>query len=68
LVYERAKRAAEELGDRVVFQEIDTFEPAVCREYGIDDALFIDKKQVWTGPPPSYKKIKRKIEKRLRKL
>ena len=68
IVYERAKRAAEELGEKVVFKEIDTFEPAVCREYGMDNALFIDNKQVRTGPPPSYKKVKRKIEKKLKKL
>ena len=32
------------------------------------DALFIDNKQVSTGPPPSYKKIERLIAKRVRKL
>lgn len=68
LAYERAKRAAAELGEKVVFHEIDTFEPAVCRNYGMGDALFIDNKQVSTGPPPSYKKIRRKIEKKLRKI
>jgi len=68
LAYERAKRAAAELGDKVVFHEIDTFEPSVCRECGMGDALFIDNRQVRTGPPPSYKKIKRKIEKRLKKI
>jgi len=68
LAYERAKRAAAELGEKVVFSEIDTFEPSVCRECGMGDALFIDNRQVRTGPPPSYKKIKRKIEKRLKKL
>jgi GNAT superfamily N-acetyltransferase len=68
LVYERAKRASAELGEKVVFNEVDTFDRSVCMDCGMDDALFIDNKQVWTGPPPSFKKIKHKIEKQLRKL
>ncbi len=68
MVFERAKRAAAEFGDHVVFQEIDTFDRSVFLEWGIADALFIDGKQVRTGPPPSYEKIRRKIAKRLKKL
>ena len=68
ITLERAKRAAAELGEKVVFEEIDTFDPAVCDECGRDEALFIDDKQVWTAPPLSYRKIKRKIEKRLNKI
>ena len=65
---ERATRAARELGDRVVVRQIDTFEPAASREWGRCDALFIDDKEVRTGPPPSYEKIRRLIEKRVKKL
>ena len=65
---ERAIRAARELGDKVVVREISTFEPADARKWGQCDALFIDDKQVNTGPPPSYEKIKKLIEKRVRKL
>lgn len=68
MVFERAKRAASELGDKVVFREIDTFDRAVFLEWGIADALFIDDKQVRTGPPPSYEKIKKLIAKRVKKL
>jgi GNAT superfamily N-acetyltransferase len=57
LTYERAKRAAAELGGRVVFKEYHTAEPVVFDEWGILDALYIDGKQVRTGPPPSYEKI-----------
>ena len=32
------------------------------------DALFIDNKEVATGPPPSYDRIHKLIAKRLRKL
>ena len=68
LVYERARRAAAELGDRVVFQPVDTFNRETFLEWGISDALFIDGKQVNTGPPPSYEKIKNAIARRVRKL
>ncbi|MFX0042352.1 MAG: GNAT family N-acetyltransferase [Candidatus Hodarchaeota archaeon] len=68
LIRERAKRAATELGDKVIFQEIDTIEREKLLEWGILDGLFIDDHQVRTGPPPSYEKIKKKIIKRLKKL
>ena len=68
LVYERAKRAAAEFGDKVLFREIDTFEGEVVEEWGISDALFIDGREVRTGPPPSYEKLRRLIAKRVRKL
>ncbi|MBL7073811.1 GNAT family N-acetyltransferase [candidate division KSB1 bacterium] len=68
LVFERAKRAASEFGDKVVFRGINTFDREVLLEWGIADALYIDDKEVRTGPPPSYEKIKKKIAKRVRKL
>ncbi len=68
MVHERAKRAAQEFGDRVTFQEIQTFEHSVFCDWGITDALFIDGKEIRTGPPPSYEKIRTKIEKRVKKL
>ena len=68
LIRERAKRAASELGDKVIYREIDTFEREKLLEWGILDALYIDDQQVRTGPPPSYEKIKKKIIKKLKKL
>lgn len=68
LAYERAKRAAGEFGDRVLFREIDTSERGVLTEWGHADALFIDRKQVRIGPPPSYEKIRKLISKRVRRL
>jgi len=68
MTFERAKRAAAEFGDRVVFQEIDTSDRDVFLEWGISDALYIDGKSVRTGPPPSYDKIKSLIAKRSKKL
>jgi len=68
IALERAKRAAKEFGDKVEFKEIDTLNRDVFLEWGIADALFIDNKQVRTGPPPSFEKIKKKIAKRVRRL
>jgi len=68
LVFERAKRAASEFGDKVVFTEIDTFNRETSLEWGIFDALFIDGKNIRTGPPLSYESIKKKIAKRVKKL
>jgi len=66
--FERAKRAAASFDDRVVFREVNTFDRAVLMEWGIADALFVDNKEVPTGPPPSYDRIQKLIAKRLRKL
>jgi len=68
IVFERTKRAASEFRDKVVFREINTFDRKVFLEWGIADALFIDDKQVRTGPPPPYGKIKKLIAKRAKKL
>jgi GNAT superfamily N-acetyltransferase len=68
IVFERAKRAVSEFGDSVEFQDFHTFDRDVFLEWGISDALFIDGKQIRTGPPPSYKKIRKKISKRAKKL
>ena len=67
MVFERAKRAAAELGDGVVFKPVDTFDRRTYLEWGIADALFIDGKAVRTGPPPSYAKIRKKIGKRVKR-
>ncbi len=68
IVYERAKRAVKELGDTVVFREVDTFSRDTAMEWGISSGLFIDGKEVRTGPPPSYAAIKKEIERKVRKL
>lgn len=68
IVYERAKKAASEFGDKVEFQEIPTIDKTVQYEWGISDALFINGKKVRTGPPPSYEKIKSIIVKNVNRL
>ncbi len=68
LVYERAKRVAEELGPPVAFVSIDTSDPAVMRRHGHADDVFLDGKRLQRGAPPSYAKIKKKASKRVRRL
>lgn len=68
IVFERAKRATKEFGDKVEFEEINTFNRETFLKWGISDGLFIDNKEVRTGPPPSYEKIKKLIAKRVQKL
>jgi hypothetical protein len=49
-------------------QEFDTIEKESMNEWGISDALYIDGKEVRVGPPPAYKTIRKKIEKRVNKI
>ena len=68
LVFERTKRASAEFGDKVILNEYWTNDKKVHEEWGISDALFIDNRQIRTGPPPSYKKIRKKIYRKVNKL
>jgi GNAT superfamily N-acetyltransferase len=68
IVFERAKKVASEFGDKVIFREINTLNKETFLEWGVSDALFIDNKEVRTGPPPSYEKIKKLIVKRVNKI
>jgi GNAT superfamily N-acetyltransferase len=67
-VHERAKRACAQFGDKVVFREYDVSDRHVFQEWGQSGSLFIDGREVRTGPPPSYDKIFRLIQKRVKKL
>ena len=68
LVYERARRAAAQLGDRVVFETIDTSERTDLVRCGHSDDVFLDGQRLQHGPPPSYDRIYAAMEKRLRRL
>jgi GNAT superfamily N-acetyltransferase len=68
LTHERAKRAAAEFGDRVVFHEVDTSEPASAAEWGRTDEVFVDGRKVNAGPPPSYDKLRAVMARRVRRL
>ncbi len=68
MIYERAKKAASTFGEKVVFNEIPTADKESLNEWGICDALFVDGDEIRTGPPPSYEKIKKIINKRVKRL
>ena len=68
ITHERAKRAAKEFGDKVIFRAINTNDKEVMCRYGEKDSLYIDAKKVTKGPPLSYVKIKRLIAKRVKKV
>jgi N-acetylglutamate synthase-like GNAT family acetyltransferase len=70
VVFERAKRAAMEsdLKGKVEFREVDTSDRSVFAEWGTADALFVNEKQVHTGPPPSFEKIRRIIRRRAKRV
>jgi GNAT superfamily N-acetyltransferase len=68
MAYERAKRAASEFGDKVTFRTVDTFDRTTFAEWGEPDAIFVDGKGLRMGPPPTFKKIRKRIAKRAKKL
>lgn len=68
LVFERARRASAEFGDKVEFREIDTSTRDAFAAWGVLDAVFVDGKNIQKGPPPSYEKIRSAIDRRARKL
>ena len=66
IAFERARRASAEFGDRVSLREVRTLDREVFMEWGISDGIFIGDRQVRTGPPPAYVRIRKKIEKQIR--
>lgn len=67
-IYERAKRACLEFGDKVIFESIDTSERSIFMEWGISDGLYVDGKKISNGPPIPYEKIIKIISKKIKKL
>ena len=65
LVYERARRAADELGTPVNLTTIDTSDRDTLISCGRADSVFVNGKPLQRGAPPSYKKVRRRIEKQL---
>jgi N-acetylglutamate synthase-like GNAT family acetyltransferase len=64
---ERAKRASKDFCEKINLQEYDTIDRGIVKEWGITGALFIDDKEIRTGPPLSYEKIRKKIAKKVSK-
>ena len=55
-----------------IFREIDTTDPDVLHEWGIESALYIDDECINTGlydyPPPTEDDIRKKIQSHLNTL
>lgn len=68
MVFERAKRASAEFGDKVVFQSIDTSDRDIFMDWGISDGIFVNGKRIAFGPPLSFDKIMKIISKQVKKL
>jgi len=68
LAFERARRAAAPHGEKVELRLVDTSDRATLEAWGASDALFVDGRQVRTGPPPSKEKLARLIGKRVARL
>jgi GNAT superfamily N-acetyltransferase len=65
---ERARRASLEFPGKINLQEFETTDKEIMREWGITDALFIDGKEMWIGPAPSFDKIRKNIERKVKKI
>ncbi len=68
IVYERARKAADALGDDVVFESFDTLEQSAMISCGQSDCVYLDGQTLQKGPPPSYDRIFKKMAKRVAKL
>lgn len=68
IAYERTIRASKEFPGKVSLTEYNTNDKALLNEWGISDGLFIDGKEINTGPAPSYKKLVKKISNRAKKI
>lgn len=68
LAHERAKRAAAEFPDKVVFNTINTFEKETIEKWGLMDGLFIDNKSIRMGPPPSYERIRKNVARKVKRI
>lgn len=67
LVYERARRAAEEFGTEVHFRTIDTSDRATMIDCGHSDEVLVNGRPLQRGAPPSYRAVRRKIAKEVRR-
>ncbi len=65
---ELTREVAAEFGDAVQFQEIDTGCRENQNEWGISNAIYLDGREMISGPPMNRIQIRRKISSRVKKL
>jgi GNAT superfamily N-acetyltransferase len=63
----RTERAARALEGAVDFELVNTRPPAVRDAWGIADGVFVDGRRLTHGPPPSYQRVVRTIERAVRR-
>ncbi len=68
LAFERARRAAARFPDVVECRRVDTTDRETMLAWGETDALFVDRRRVRTGPPPSQQKLDALVARRVRRL
>ena len=56
------------LGDKVVFESIDTSDRDVFLEWGISDGIYVEGVKISNGPPLVYEKIVKILAKKVNKL
>lgn len=67
-MYERVKKAAESFLDLIDFRVINTDDRETYLEWGISNAVYVGGKNISAGPPKSYDKIYKLIEKSIKKV
>ena len=65
--YKQLSRIAAEFGDSVEFRTISTLDKEAILSHGAKDAFFLDKKELFTGPPPPEEKLRKRIRKAVKK-
>ncbi len=70
LAFERVRRAVAEpeFEGKIVLREFDTGDPSGSSPFPMSDALFINDKQIRTGPPPSYERIRTLIRRKAKRI
>lgn len=68
IVFERVKKVAKSYEDEIDFKIYDTTDQTTYDEWGILDGVYLDGKVIQKGPPVSYKKIQKMINKKVMKL
>jgi N-acetylglutamate synthase-like GNAT family acetyltransferase len=68
ILYERTRRAMSGYEEFIELNDYNTNNPDVFKEWGISEAVYVDNKEIRNGPPVPYKKIRRVIEKGVKKV
>jgi GNAT superfamily N-acetyltransferase len=68
LAMERARKAARRFGERAEFHLVDTSEREALLAWGQADSVWVDGREVRTGPPPSQERLVRLVGRRVARL